>query len=58
MRPLLETLEHRLAPAVVTPFPVRSSANVTGDIAIIANTLGDGHDCRQLRPTDLHLTDL
>jgi hypothetical protein len=35
----LERLEDRTAPAVVTPFTPRFSANATGDIAIIANTL-------------------
>jgi uncharacterized repeat protein (TIGR01451 family) len=32
-------LEDRIAPAVVTPFTVQFSANTTGDIAIIGNTL-------------------
>jgi hypothetical protein len=37
--PYLQWLEDRLAPVVVTPFAVRFSANATGDIAIIGNTL-------------------
>jgi uncharacterized repeat protein (TIGR01451 family) len=35
----LERLEDRIVPVVITPFNVRYTANVTGDIAIIANTL-------------------
>src|SRR5262245_39050907 len=47
-RPALEALEDRLAPAaseiiglssVITPFRPRFSANDTGDIALIGNTL-------------------
>jgi hypothetical protein len=37
--PLFERLEARLAPVIVTPFTVRFTANATGDIAIIGNTL-------------------
>src|SRR5262245_39963894 len=37
--PALESLEDRLAPAVVTPFTPRFSPNDTGDSAIIGNTL-------------------
>ena len=36
---LLERLEDRIAPAIITPFTVRFSANTTGDTAIIGNTL-------------------
>jgi uncharacterized repeat protein (TIGR01451 family) len=36
---VLERLEDRLAPSIVTPFTPRFSANATGDIAIIGNTL-------------------
>src|SRR5260370_39404033 len=39
LRPTVELLEKRLAPAIVTPFTVRYSINTTGDIAIIGNTL-------------------
>jgi uncharacterized repeat protein (TIGR01451 family) len=39
VRPNLEPLEFRLAPAIVTPFAVRYSINTTGDIAITGNTL-------------------
>ena len=38
-RPALELLENRLAPAIVTPFTVRYSANTTGDTVILGNTL-------------------
>ena len=38
VRPRLERLEGRTAPAVVTPFTPVFSANVSGDIAIIGNT--------------------
>jgi hypothetical protein len=38
-RPHLERLENRIVPVIVTPFTPRFSANATGDIAIIANTL-------------------
>src|SRR5690349_16718707 len=38
-RPLLERLEDRLSPAIVTPFAVRYSVNTTGDTVILGNTL-------------------
>jgi hypothetical protein len=36
---ILERLEDRTAPAIVTPFTPRFSVNAAGDIAIVANTL-------------------
>src|SRR5262245_51138857 len=38
-RPSLELLEGRTLPAVITPFTSRFSANDTGDIAFVANTV-------------------
>src|SRR5262249_52524526 len=37
--PRLERLQGRTLPCVITPFTVRSSADVTGDSAIVGNTL-------------------
>jgi hypothetical protein len=36
-RPLLEPLENRIVPVVVTPFNVRFSANITGAVTSITN---------------------
>jgi hypothetical protein len=37
--PVLECLEDRTAPAIVTPFNVRFTSNATANVAGIANTL-------------------
>jgi hypothetical protein len=55
--PTVERLEDRTAPAVVTPFTPRFSANAPGDIAIIGNTLETASTANNPKMTQQDLID-